>query len=172
MTSILQKACIALAGALDLKVGGRNPDKFGDTVLPTVEVFDQYLAGEELQRASTAAFNLAIAATNAAANLSVPPGKAWRVLGAGLASNVNVADAALLFDCVISVNQPGLTPPVVIFAQTMNGSTLSRLGGLYFARPLFLPAGWALVFQIFARGAAPTVAISNVGSALVQEFDL
>lgn len=167
----LQTAPIGLLGAYGLKNNGANPPEFGDAVTPTVEVSDHYLATQGLVRAS-ATFNLAIAGLNNSVNVSVTAQKAWRVLAAGISATINVADAALQFDYALFVNQPGLTPPVPFATGQMVGSTLNKNGAVYLGRPLFLPAGWAIVASIYARAAGPSVAVACVGSALVQEFDL
>lgn len=73
MTSPLHKPPQGLMSALNLKTLGQNPDKFGDTVLPTFAVRDLYLADYIRQTENTSVGNLGATSLT----LAVDPGALW-----------------------------------------------------------------------------------------------
>lgn len=167
----LQKGPIGLLGAFALKVLGRNPTQFGDTITPTIDVFDHYLSSGELQRVGQT-ITIGIGALTANADQTVPNGKVWRVLGIGAAFVINAADAGLAFASHFSVKSPGGVTLTQIFSANSVGSSTGRTVGFYAGRPLTLPGGWAINFVHTASGAGPTVATAVASGVLVQEFDL
>lgn len=172
MSSPLQKSPLGVLGAFALKVLGRNPDKFGDTVLPTADVYDQYLLQTELQMQIVSA-GITVAAFSNASVLLVPPGKIWRVLSVGTqGATITGADLALVWAVIISAINPAGTQAVVTTGVLVGSAPIGavRGHGLYLPRPLVLPGGWGLRFQ-FSTSAAVANANSIQNVALYQEID-
>lgn len=167
----LQKGPIGLLGAFALKVLGRNPPAFGDSVVPIVDVYDQYLnQGEQQVKSSAVALNIGVPFLNV--TFTVPTSKCWRVLGAGGFVSLNAADAALIAQVGIGILSPAdPLNSALVFAQYppqlgANGRTI----GTSFRPPLFLTAGWQVSFGFTFSGNI-TAAGSATGTLLVQEFD-
>lgn len=170
----LQKGPIGLLGAFALKVLGRNPPQFGDSVTPTVEVMDQYLASGELDVQTTGNFDVAGTSNNA--QLVVPTGKVWRVLCAGITVTTNAADIVDGYKVGIAVLPPAGSGSVVPLAYQYTppapaGATLNGMRfGYYFPRPLFLPSGWGILYQCDTDRAITTQVRPN-GFLLRHQFD-
>lgn len=173
MPSPLQKAPQGWLGALALKVLGGNPNQVSDAVVPIVDIYDQYLAQEELQ-VRNVVFTLLAATTSNTGFLTVPTGKCWRVIAAGIGTAINAADAALLFDANLQVVPPGAVAgfTAVYAAAALLGTTTGRSMGVYLGPRLFLPSGWGLACGLTTRAAAPANNVSVSFNALVQQFDL
>lgn len=167
----LQKAPLGVLSAFALKVIGRNPTEFGDTLVPTIDVYDQYLVNQELTRVQTAAILLA-ATTSIGVLMPVPAGRIWRVLAVGTTGNNNVADGALLFDMLVQVTTPIGGAAVPIVNDRLGGSSTSKFGAFYLGRPLVLPAGWGLSFLLTTTAAAPANNVNQTVQALVHEFEI
>lgn len=170
----LQKGPVGLLGALALKVLGRNPPQFGDAVVPTVEVLDQYLAQGELDTQTTG--NIDVVGTSNNGALTVPSGKCWRVLCVGFNVTTNAADIVDGYRVGFAIQPPAgaasLVPtayqnvPPAPAGATANGTRF----GYYFPRPLFLPPAWGILFQIDTDRAITTQVRMN-GFLLRQQFD-
>src|SRR5262245_56671279 len=167
---MLQKSPLGFLGAFALKVLGKNPDVMSDAVVPTADIYDQYLLTQELTRQG-ATVTLLAAATSIAGNLTVPAGKMWRVLAVGAAMTINAADAALLFDVAVAVLPPGAPAPAQFVSFRPAGTTVGRSNGLYLARPLVLPSGWSLNYTVTTSAAAPANNVPTSVNALVHEID-
>lgn len=169
----LQKAPSGLLGWFQLKVGGFNPPGFSDTVVPVVEVGDNYLATSELQINVGAGLPTALAAFNSV-QFTVPAGKAWRLKAASLIGALNVADVALLSICTIAIQSPNSAPFAVRLAVRNDpggGGALPRAVAWQSATPIFLPSGWKVSFELWTS-AAITVTSTLLTAALYQEIDL
>lgn len=169
----LQKSPTGLLGAFSLKVGGLNPDIFGDTIVPTVDVYDQYLnQGEQQVRNVSIATVVGQPFVNA--TLTVPNFKCWRVLAVGGFVSMNAADVALIAQIGIGVVSPAnpVTSALIGAAYPPQLGTSGRTVGFALRPPLFLTSGWQLSFGFTFSGNV-TVAVANgaVGTALIQEFD-
>jgi hypothetical protein len=170
----LQKGPVGLLGALALKVLGRNPPQFGDAVVPTVEVLDQYLAQGELDVQATG--NVDVVGTTNNAQILVPSGKCWRVLCVGFNVTTNAADIVDGYKVGFAILPPAgvgnLVPtaykdvPPAPAGATLNGTRF----GYYFPRPLFLPPAWGILFQIDTDRAI-TTQVRMQGFLLRQQFD-
>jgi len=167
----LQKAPLGLLGAFALKVLGRNPPQFSDVVVPTADVYDQYLATQELQQL-TVAGNANLAASNTR-TFTVPNGKVWRLIGAGAQIGLNVADVALKSIITVNIQSPngGLPDGLIGSGVTDTGGAAFRAFGLALRPPIFLPSGWIVGLGL-NTSAALTVAVPMQGTVLVQEIDL
>lgn len=167
----LQKSPIGLLGAFALKVLGRAPDKFGDTVLPTVDVFDLYLAKSELKGVQTAAFVINIGGSIVnSPDLVVPNGKVWRVLALSTFTTLNIADTALVFSSWFMAISPTVVTIALDSRVAVGYGTGRNAGYCPSFGPLVLPAGWILRAGV-GSSAAVTVATSSAFNCLVQEFD-
>jgi len=167
----LDKAPLGVLSAFALKVLGRNPPEFADQLVGVVDLYDQYLLNQELQRVQTNMI-LVAATTSIAASLPVPAGRVWRVLAVGTSGNNNVADGALLYDLLVQVVPPTAAASVALGSFEINGSSTVKGGGFYLGRPLVIPAGWALSFFFTTRAAAPANNVNMTAQALVHEFDI
>lgn len=168
----LQKGPLGILGWFALKVTGRNPPAFGDSVLPVVEVGDNYLATSELQL-QTAQPNIGIGASSATSTFAVPQGKVWRVIGAGLVGGTNIADVAFTSLIAIYVKSPNsgvISVPIASGAKDPGGQSLRQFGAT-FRPPIFLPSGWSLQVNITFNNVLTVAAGQNVG-VMLQEFDL
>jgi hypothetical protein len=166
----LQKAPVGILGAFALKVLGRNPTTFGETVQPIVDVYDQYLGTSELQINVGSGLVTALAGYNAV-SFTVPNAKAWRLKAASLIGALNVADAALVSTQTIGIQSPNSAPFLVRVATRQDPATTGcRHVGWQTATPIFLPSGWKVVFELWTS-AAITVSSTLVTSAFIQEID-
>jgi hypothetical protein len=165
----LQKGPLALLGAFALKVGGRNPPAFGDTITPTIDVYDQYIATSELQ-VKNVVLATALSTFNQAL-MPVPAGKAWRVLAASFFGSLNAADVALLTGIAIGALAPGGASSCNLASAFQEAGATPRSLAFTLRPPLFLPSGWQLAFAMFTNTAI-TVTSNIQCNALVQELDL
>lgn len=171
----LQKAAQGLLGWFNLKTTGRNPPTFGDTVTPVVDIGDSYLVQGELDISQATAIATG-ATTSGNSTLTVPNGKFWRVLAVALQVTPNGADIGIAQDVSVRVLPPaGAGTPCVIasavFPVAAAGAGLnSHLWGLYLPRPLLLPSGWALLYQINLDRAA-SINVAGSCFALRQQID-
>ena len=168
----LQKGPLGLLGAFALKVLGRNPIGFGDTVVPVADVYDQYLATSELQ---VKIVNGATAlATFNSQSSTVPQGRVWRVAAVNCLAAMNAADIALVSLVGVAVLSPNSAPFSCQLCVQPSGpgpGLLQRAASAICRPPLFLPSGWSL--QAFMYSSGPiTVAGTLQLAALIQEFDL
>lgn len=165
----LQKGPLGVLGAFSLKVLGRNPTGFGDSVSPVVDVYDQYLASGELQ-VNNQALATSLAAFNSS-TFTVPNGKVWRLMGASLVGALNAADAALLSTLAVAIQSPNSTPQGCRVAA---GQTIATAGARFvaavFRPPIFLPSGFKVALELWTS-AAITVTSNLQATVLVQEFD-
>jgi len=173
--SQLQKPALGLLGALQLKIGGLLPALFGGTIVPTIDVYDQYLAQGELKVVQNTV-PISLVNTTSALRTTVPNGKAWRVLGVGGYWNFAAADVALIVQGSVWVVAPGINPgaelscPVFTYNVPQLGQS-TRSFGYQCPRPIFLPAGWGFFIDMVSS-ALPTVANTFTTTCFVQEFDL
>lgn len=171
MANPLQKSPLGLLGALALKTLGRNPDQFSSSVMPTMDVYDQYLATSELQMVVDTT-NLTLTGETTK-TFTVPTGKVWRLIAAGGRTGLNAADVALIMAGVVNLQSPNGAPqrtPIGVFLTPQLGQGL-RAFGFNFRPPIFLPSGWKVLVD-FDFSAAVTVAVPGIASIVVQEFDL
>jgi hypothetical protein len=166
----LQKGPLGILGWFALKVTGRNPPGFGDSVIPVVEVGDNYLATSELQiQRQAVALLLAV---NTGATFVVPNGKIWRLIAAGAFGTNNAADNAL-----VSVDQFALQSPLstvfsvpIVMGNYQTGANGRGCAGT-FRPPIFLPSGWTVAWSRNQSAAVTVTANIQVG-IVYQEFDL
>jgi len=166
----LQKGPLGILGWFALKVTGRNPPVFSDSVVPVVEVGDNYLATSELQiQRQAVALLLAV---NTGATFVVPNGKVWRLIAAGSFGTNNAADNAL-----VSVDQIALLSPLstvfsvpIVLGPYQTGANGRGCAGT-FRPPIFLPSGWTVSWSRNQSAAVTVTANVQVG-IVYQEFDL
>lgn len=169
----LQKSPIGLLGAFALKVLGRNPQAFGDTITPTVDVYDQYLAQGEL-KISTLSSNVNLATFNAR-SFTVPAGKAWRLIGLGGNYTPNAADVAVLGKLSGAITSPD-SAPLAFITGSSGGGLAVAVGaagvnfGQAFRPPIFLPSGWSVAVTLVSA-TAWTVAAPFAAELMLQEID-
>lgn len=169
----LQKAPAGLLGAFDLKVEGRNPPDFGEAIVGTVDVYDQYLA--QNQKIDRQTLSIPNPSTQNAGIHTVPAGKCWRLLTVSYTGVLDAADAALTVfaqtrlasdpnNSVVALMEPN--------GRLATGGANARLVSLAFTlpRPLFLPPGWSVV-TVLQLSAAPAVSFSYDSALTIQEFD-
>jgi len=143
MDSPLQMAPAGLLGAFDLKVTGRNPDRFGDTVFPMTDITDFYLA-QLLQSVGTTN-TIAIGTTAGASVITVPAATVYRVLAISGEIVLGGADAALTATGITYVTPPvgsGAVYLPLTGAFTKVSTSLWLPGGRI--EPLVLTSGWRL----------------------------
>jgi putative lipoic acid-binding regulatory protein len=166
----LQKSPIGLLGAFALKVLGRNPQQFGDQVVPVVDVYDQYLAIGELQILTGSGLATALAAFNSV-SFTVPNGKAWRLKAASLIGSLNAADAAVVSVQTIALQSPNSAPFSVRLATRQDPANAGvRHVAWQSGTPIFLPSGWKVTFELWTVTAI-TVTSTLLTSALIQEIE-
>lgn len=168
MTSPLQKAAHALLGAFNLKVLGQNPDRFGDTVTPVVDIYDQYLVNELLRVSTTVTIAGGSGVTSLVGSPTVPQGFSWRVIAVGCLHNPAAGDVAISTWCAVGASQPNASSSPFFSAQTV-GAPTNRIASSLLARPLFLPSGWRLDFSSYLS-AGPASNLPMTGVALVQQI--
>jgi len=166
----LQKGPLGILGWFALKVTGRNPPGFGDSVVPVVEVGDNYLATSELQIQRQAVALLI--AVNTAASFTVPNGKVWRLIAAGSFGTNNAADNALVSVDQIALQSPssGVFSVPIVFGAYQTGANGRGCAG-NFRPPIFLPSGWIVTWSR-NQSAAVTVTANVQFGIVYQEFDL
>jgi len=164
----LQKYPIALLGALGLKVTGRAPPLFSDAGVPSVDVYDQYLAAGEMKLVTTT-MPTKPAASNSV-TLSVPTSKAWRVIATSVYGSLNAADVALKSYLSVGVQTPSSPLAVLLTSAFDPGGAVARQVGIPLRPPIFLTSGFLLSFGL-ATSAAITITSTFICAALVQEFD-
>lgn len=166
----LQKGPLGILGWFALKVTGRNPTGFGDSVVPVAEVGDHYLATSELQEVNVVMPTL-LQTTNGA-SLTVPNGKVWRVIAVSMAGALNAADAALLSQQNIGFQSPNGSPKSCLVVSTTPYAFTNQRGAAATMRPpVLLPSGWKIVYAL-NTSAAITVTSNIQCDAMIQEFDL
>ncbi len=141
MSSPLHLSPQALLGALQLKVQGQNPNEFGATVTPIIDVYDQYLTDRVF--VSNVAANVATPLTTGAV-ITAPTlqTETWRILGIGCYALLAAGDAAI--DVTLGVQM--FSPAGVTFPYSAERSitgTLHELG-VYLPVPFWLPKGWSV----------------------------
>jgi len=151
--SLLQKSPRALLAALELKVSGDNPTVFGDSVVPVIDVYDQYLIDRALMATGSTAITQP--ATSGSVVLTPPAGEAWRVRSIGAIVNVDAADVAIDKQLFIAIRDAAGSSSVIVAAES-SLAFASLFGGIYLDRPLWLPAGWT-INTFGALASAPTV---------------
>lgn len=153
-----------------MKVGGENPNRFGETVMPVTEVFDLY--AQPVRAAAT----LTIAGgsvSSLTSTLTPPKGYAYRVLTVGTSNEINAADVALKVTTIISVVSlaTAVTDIMPFYAAETVGTPLFRKAGLALPHPLFIPPGFAIAFTV-DTSAVPANNLATTISALVQQIPL
>ena len=160
----LQTAPIGLLGALNMKVGGENPDLFGGRVTPSVDVLDNYLLDKEAVQGASVA--LAIGATNGVVPLAAPAGFIWRVLATSAILVVNAADVAINANVSIEVLPAGSPAACQVSNQPFVGLQLTqRHHGWYADRALLLPPGWSMQARVNL-----TAALTVAGTLVVEVY--
>jgi hypothetical protein len=172
MDSPLQKPAQSLLAAFDLKVLGQNPTLFSDTVSPTVDVYDQYLANQ--LQVVTGTDDLAIGTRDAEVLLTVPIGYAYRINAVSIAIDVATADVAFTFNGYVAVRQTAgsvqtyLLNGAMDLAGTLGGGfSLFRVNTTGLVRPFWLFPGWQLVGGVVSSANATAISTMRC-SALVQ----
>jgi hypothetical protein len=169
--SPLQKSPSGILGALELKVLGANPAKFGEVLVPIIDAYDQYLADTLLPK--TIGPTAAAAGNNQFTQLFTPPaGHAWRLIAAGGYFVADPADAAVVASGSVILRAPSgpLTNPFLYATTLPQIPTFARQFGVTFAHPIYVPPGWSVQTQVQCS-AALTVDGFHTGTLLVQEFD-
>lgn len=169
----LQKPPTGLLGWFQLKVGGRNPTAFSDTIVPTLEIGDNYLLQGEVAVETGLGTNGAIGTTAAPQmQVTVPAGKLWRILAIGTDLGLAVADNA--FDTAVQITFSMQSVSALIAHLSTNGAKSpgnGRYAAFYFPRPFLLTAGNIIVLSQYFS-AALTVAASQHYYILRQQIDL
>jgi hypothetical protein len=170
----LQKAAQGLLGWFSLKTTGRNPPVFGESLLPVVEMGDNYLLQGELSAENVLGTNIGIGSSSGQITFQVPANKVYRVLAIGADLALAAADNAFTTDWYIFVNfaaPSSLTGYIFAGAMQASAAGNARIGAFYLPRPLLLPPSASIVVG-FRSSANLTVAASNHGSLIRQSIDL
>ena len=153
---------------MGLKVTGKNPPEFGDSVTPTVDVADFYgLTNLSTQIATGMLHNSGDTLT-----LTVPAGYVWRVHSLGLRmALIQAAD-----DCVaflgVQLNASAVIAPLLagsIWSGLAHNDNLYCVAR-YFDRPFLAPPGALLTGYLAANQGAG--AVNSSLTALVEAFQL
>lgn len=167
----LQKASQGLLSWFNLKTTGQNPNVFGDSIVPIVDVGDNYLAQGELgidtiTQASGLVSFLSM-------DFTVPNGKVWRVHAAGGDIGLNVADTALTSRGFVQV----LAPDAGVIGCNLSNGPVEAVGvspreiGFFAARPIFLTPQWRVRVGFLFSGAL-TVSVNGHAALFRNQFDL
>lgn len=166
----LTAAPLGLLGAFALKVLGKNPDGFGDTVSPVVDVYDQYLQTTENRTIGA----IGIGARTVSMTHTLPDRFCWRVLAIGVNFTLDAADIALTATVITSVTSPAVAGTIIEPCGTMvvNGATgTNRALGHLLPRPLLLLPGNSIITRVYLS-ANVTVALNVNSCLLVQPLEL
>lgn len=164
--SPLHKSPLGLLGAFALKVLGQNPDKFGQTVGPVVDVYDQYLEPTEARVAAS----MAIGTRTISGTHTLPNRFAYRVLAIGVSMSLDAADAAITGTTITSMTSPAVAGTIVEPGGTLvvNGATgLFRSLGIWLPRPFLLTPGWSITQRVYMS--ANVTAATNVNFCMVVQ---
>lgn len=142
----------ALLGVFGMKVGGENPPFFAETVVPTVDVYDQYLS--DLAGIAPETVNPAAGVVTAEVfEGPIVAGITWRVFSLGVVTMLVVgADVGQdsnmsLWLVALDGNQVPIASLEYFVTQT------ERTIGVLFPRPLWLPPGWRVRASAVLSGA-------------------
>jgi len=159
MSSRLDKAPDGLLGTFDLKTLGRNPDKFGDTVEPGIDVAEFYLLRSRTCQSSGGAFASLGTATG---TLIVPNAEIWRVNLIGVLNVRAAADIALTLRDMVVLNRSGggtICPVGVAQFGPVVATDLTQYLEIPLTAPLWLGGGDRLRLLPYST---QTVAGSNL----------
>lgn len=163
----LQKGASGLLGWLALKVTGRNPPLFGDSVVPTIEVGDNYLlAGEFLTETVTGTFTTGNQ-DSSTMSFTVPNGKVYRVLSIGADLSLDAADKAFVASWAAFISLQGQGAGYIAASLMDPVGNVGRAGALYLARPLLLPP--AARMNVFVRTGTVLSANATVHAYMVRQ---
>lgn len=166
----LQKGPLGILGWFALKVTGRNPPGFSDSVVPVVEIGDNYLATSELQ-IQRVAVTVGIGVSSGNNAFVVPSGKIWRLIAAGVFGGTAAADAAFRSVISIALKSPNSGVfEVPIAVSSYDGGNATRGLGYTARPPILLPSGWSISSSIFFS-ANLTVAANTQMGVVYQEID-
>lgn len=173
MIAPLHKAPHGVLGAFDLKVLGQNPDKFGDTLIPTSDVLDFYLA-RNLDVFGPIG-TITNPATSALAGEAVPQGECWRVFAVHAQAAVLNADAANVYTATINITPPSAAVLHVISTGVMvgpgiAGATNTRYWSYELRKPLVLPPGWRVGVGVFCN-VTPAVSTAIAAVGIMQRIE-
>lgn len=159
MADPLHKAPTGILGSLELKVLGKNPDRFSAELAPVADFLDNYIVDRLAPIAPIA--TLTNPATSVLCGQSVATGEVWRVLTIQAQATVLAADAANTYWATINLTPPGAVVTQIMAVGVMTnisvaGATGTRYFSLVLPHPLWLTPGWRLGVGIFAS-AAPAV---------------
>ena len=166
MDSPLHKAPQGILGAFALKTLGQNPDVFGGTIRPGVDVFDHYLF-DELQRRFDNPVVTNPATVSSLGSIIVPQGQVYRILAIGVNGALDAADVALTGLVSVSVNPTQSPGPINIWSADFVKGGVFVQAGLYLPRPLTLPPGWEVNCTV-VLSAAPAVSFTASFGLLLQ----
>ena len=167
----LDKYPPGLLEALNLKVLGRMPSEFSDSILGVVEAFDFY-AVDRLATGQTAA--AVIGAFDQLVQdplTSLTPGGPVMVRSMSFAFTEGAA-AGTFFHWALGVKIPNSTSPIAYVAGGsfgVIGSGATRVGGVYFGRPLLVPSGSVFIglFSSDAIGADHSFRLQRIVTSLL-----
>lgn len=151
--SPLQKAAQGLTGLLELKVGGHQPIKFGETILPVIDVVEFYASvTNRVVKTATSSLN----ARNTQTTMQVPINEIWRLHTLGWHGSFN-ALSWWLPEMLIEIDGVGTRlPNSYVNAVQIPAAQDSNLnGGVIFDAPLLLRSGTNLT----------VIAGTNIGAA-------
>lgn len=123
----LDKPAEGLTGALNLKVLGQSPPVFGDTLLPTYEARDYYLAREIVSK--TIAVGPAALAAFTVLTINVPAGKCWHLWQISLGLGTGVVPAAQIYDLACFFKRAQQAIPIGVAALLLDTANLPSLVG-------------------------------------------
>lgn len=166
-----------LLGALEAKIGGENPRDLGMTVVPTIDLYDQYL----IERTGIATESAAIAIGTAVTTVTLLPGATgvlWRLLGVGAIATVAAADDDHMTMLeVFLVNPTGTTICPMMPALLTNTpgigtpNLLTRSNGVMLPVPFWLPPGFYLQARVTVDpvpSAAGTLSLRSIYQRIVE----
>lgn len=165
--SSLHKAPYGFLGALALKALGRTPDEVSDTLIPTFDLTNNYLA--DTLDILTASGTITAPATSSVISFPVPQGRAYRTLAWHIDANVSDTNRCKAY---VAVNQGGGAGGTVYMTGTSSaGQNLAGLRVFTGSPPaLLLPAGWGITIGLIFDS-APAAPVPWNAAVLVQGFE-
>lgn len=165
----MQTSPLGLLGAFGLKVQGKAPDQFGESIAPSVEVIDFYaLASQSIKR--TAQITAAGAVTDTITHV-VPNDTIWRVFAVASGVNLNAADLAKSVNFAQFWEQPDGTAMPFFMGPGGGLATVADRWAPFVPGPIVtLGPGWKLR-SVMTITAALIANASFEFSVLRQELD-
>jgi len=165
----VHKPPVGFLGGLDLKTVGRVPDELEQAIRGGFDLTDLYLAANLRRIATTMTIAGGSGATVLNTGLRIPQGQNWRIIGASMSSAIAAADVAITVNALFGVTAAANPADTTLIhgGVLMIGNTLFRAAGFTPNRPIYLPSGWVVTFNI-TTSAAPSQNLTTTCEVLAQ----